>query len=125
MSASDYCSKFTTSELTCAICGNMFLPDSLFIIDNKYKLCANCVAQLETCLFCTHNTHCLFKESRTTKPKYVLVQQNFVQAQIRNPDVVRETCETGCTCFSLEKGCKKDFNYCDNFAPIPLSEKLG
>lgn len=124
MAASDYCSKFTTSDLTCAICGNMFLPSSLFIVDN-YKLCAKCISQLETCTFCAHGSRCLFDEFQTSEPKYKTVQTGFVQAQIRNPDIVRQSCATGCLCYSLEKGCQRQFNYCENLNPVPLSEKLG
>lgn len=38
--------------------------------------------------------------------------------QVKNPDRIRITCQTGCPCFSDENGCLREFNHCGSYVFI-------
>ena len=125
MTSSDYCSKFTSQDLHCAVCGNMFLPESLFIVEDSYQVCAQCVPTLSSCTFCRNAANCSFEDDPSSLPKIKNIRQGHIVVQARNPDRIRETCQKGCPCYSSEMGCRRQINYCENIDTMPLAEKVG
>lgn len=92
------------------------------IIDDKGNTyCDKCFAKLSTCANCEQNVNCAFDASPDT-PKIVqkreIVGNMQAVTNVRNPDIVRNTCKDKCSCFSEENGCMRDFNSCDNLKPI-------
>lgn len=121
----DFCSKFTTSILTCDNCGRP-MPTNVSILcetstPGEYKnLCLNCYNLLNTCHTCENNRSCAFQEDNSGIPK--VIQQQVRQGpmtvinQVMNPDLVNITCRNGCACFNEETGCCRGNSYCDKYS---------
>ena len=117
----DFCSKHTYDTTQCCICGNIVLPQSSIIDDNRV-FCGECYNRLDTCATCKSSRTCKFETDPSTLPK--MVQQQIRQGpmttvtQIMNPERVAITCQNDCSCYDLEKGCLRHFNCCDKYEVI-------
>lgn len=92
----------------------------MIIDDQGNTYCDNCWAKLKTCQNCELSVNCAFNDSPDT-PKMIQKQEIVGNMRsvinVRNPDIVRETCQKSCSCFTEENGCMRDFNCCDNLKP--------
>lgn len=115
------CPMFAEEVTTCEICGSPIIPAVraiLFITEtNTYSICDRCHTALKTCAGCKNSRSCAF-ENNPRPDKYVMktVRQGNaqIQMQVRNPEIVRLTCQNGCKCFSEEFGCLRENNCCGN-----------
>lgn len=120
--ATDFCSKHQGAVEYCEVCGKTILTATIDVsIEGElHFLCANCAQERNTCRFCSHNILCSFENDPSPLPKMVLKtinQDNMVmQAQVMNPDRIRETCQKNCKCFDVENGCLRQNNYCGQHA---------
>lgn len=116
------CDNFLCGEYyTCKACHTPIFHKQMIIDDQGNAYCDKCWAKLNTCANCEQNVNCAFNDSPDT-PKMIqkreIVGNMQIVMNVRNPDIVRDTCQNGCSCFSEENGCMRDFNYCDNLKPI-------
>ena len=116
------CPIFQIEVITCATCGNPILPveNAIFKADSKgdyHLLCDKCIVALRTCAGCENAKSCAF-ENNPRPDKYIMrtVRQGNaqIQMQVRNPEIVRDTCQKECKCFSEEFGCLRENNCCGN-----------
>lgn len=122
----DGCPMFTREVLTCHYCGQPIIPSETAIFTEKEEgtyvtVCDNCRLALGTCKTCDKGRSCAF-EQHPSPNKYITqtVRQGnmIVQQQVRNPEICRETCTESCGCFSVEKGCLRQNNCCDNYKSL-------
>lgn len=113
----DFCSKHKTELAYCEICGSGLLMPILVPEGEKYHmLCPNCNEQLSTCSFCRNVSTCAFEADRSSLPK--IIQKQIRQGPItsvvtvKNPELVRNTCQKGCPCYDPENDCMRQFHYC-------------
>ena len=103
--------------MQCETCGRpteqqVLCPDG----DNWHILCPNCASQLNTCAFCKKVNGCAFETDPSPLPK--MVQKQIRQGPItsvvtvKNPELVRNTCQKGCPCYDPENDCMRQFHYC-------------
>lgn len=116
------CDNFLCGEYyTCKACHTPIFHKQMIIDGQGNTYCDKCWAKLNTCANCEQNVNCAFNDSPDT-PKMIqkreIVGNMQAVTNVRNPDIVRDTCQNGCSCFSEENGCMRDFNYCDNLKPI-------
>lgn len=109
--------------IQCEMCGRpteqqIFCPDG----DIWHILCLNCASWLNSCNFCKEANTCAFENNSSSIPK--MIQQRIQQGPItsvvmvKNPELVRQTCQSGCPCYSPEFECMRQFNYCKNLKYI-------
>ena len=117
------CPLFTREIVTCTYCGSPIIPASEAILcassNGGYRVvCDNCRTLIGTCRTCIAAQTCAF-ESHPSPNKYIMetVRQGnvLIQKQVQNPEICRETCTESCKCFSPEKGCLRQNNYCGNW----------
>lgn len=115
------CINFSDTKYTCKVCHNPIFHKQMIIDDKGNTYCDKCFAKLSTCANCEQNVNCAFDASPDT-PKIVQKREIVGNMQavmnVRNPDIIEKTCKKGCSCFSEENGCMRDFNSCDNLKPI-------
>lgn len=116
------CDNFLCGEYyTCKACHTPIFHKQMIIDDQGNIYCDKCWAKLSTCANCEQNVNCAFNDSPDT-PKIIQKQEVVGNMRsvmnARNPDIVRNTCQNGCSCFSEENGCMRDFNCCDKLKPI-------
>lgn len=115
------CDNFLCGEYcTCKVCHTPIFHKQMIIDVQGNTYCDKCWAKLSTCANCEQNVNCAFNDSPDT-PKMIQKREVVGNMQtvinVRNPDIVRDTCQNGCSCFSEENGCMRDFNCCDNLKP--------
>lgn len=119
---SEACIRFKSEINYCEICGRPIIAGGIFEQDasnNWHFICDNCQAQCKgTCNACRNGQRCLFNEHPSPN-KFIMetVRQGnmVVQKQVQSPDIVRETCQKDCKCFSQENGCLRQNNCCSNY----------
>lgn len=121
----DTCSKHARAQdvQTCETCGRAIVSGGFFVPDgdNWHFMCRECAGQLNTCSFCRSASQCSF-EASPRPDKYV--QQTIRNGNmttvttVRNPEIIRTTCQNGCPCFSQDFGCMRQFNYCERMDHI-------
>lgn len=116
------CPLFQTDVTLCELCDQPVIPTAnaiLYLTEGGYhSLCGGCVQKVNTCVGCKKSASCAF-ENDPRPDKYVLrtVRQGNtqIQTQVLNPEIVRDTCQNGCGCFSEEFGCSRQMNWCANY----------
>lgn len=111
---SDYCSKHKDHLTICDVCGQATL-ELLQVYKteegNFVSMCGECAKQLGYCRTCVNGSKCAFDEDTSSTPKVVAKQvkqgNSIFVTQVRNPDLVRQTCQKGCPCFSSNNSCLK------------------
>lgn len=115
------CNSFSDTKYICKVCHNPIFHKQMIIDDQGNTYCDKCWAKLSTCQNCELFVNCAFDASPDT-PKMVqkreIVGNMQTVTNVRNPDIIRKTCQNGCSCFTEENGCMRDFNYCDNLKSI-------
>lgn len=116
------CDNFLCGEYyTCKACHTPIFHKQMIIDDQGNTYCDKCWAKLSTCANCEQNVNCAFNDSPDT-PKIIQKQEVVGNMRsvmnVRNPDIVEKTCKKGCSCFTEENGCMRDFNCCDKLKPI-------
>ena len=110
------CQLFTKQLYTCAVCGSKMIQPTIL---NDKIICPNCSAKSGSCALCKSSAHCDFEENSSTIPKVILVQDKrgntIMQVQKRNPEREKITCQNGCSCWSEEFGCQRDFTTCGRY----------
>lgn len=120
------CPRFATEIRYCEICGRPILrtQDSVLIEDSRgeYRtICNQCGVALKTCAGCQNGRSCAFEnDPRPDKIILKTIRQGnaILQKQVRNPEIIRDTCAKGCKCFSEEFGCLREINCCGNHNTI-------
>ena len=114
-----YCAEWTDELFNCEICGNPIAIQMIWeseLTHDHHLICPECFRSFSTCRMCASGKHCAF-EADTTLPKQVMQtirQGNMVmQTQIRNPELVKKTCEAGCKCYDKAgQYCRREDGYC-------------
>lgn len=113
----DFCSKHQEILDVCDLC-NKFTTLTLIHKEGEknYFICQNCFSSFSTCRMCASGKHCAF-EADTTLPKIVTqtIRQGHMvmQTQVRNPELVKKTCEAGCKCYDKAgQYCRREDGYC-------------
>lgn len=105
----------------CSLCGR---PAQQLFIDVKTKTiyCGHCAPHISHCPTCANLKTCLFETDPSPAPKLIqkqIKQGNMIMTtQVKNPDRIRITCQTGCPCFSNENTCLREFNHCGSYVFI-------
>lgn len=104
---------------TCAICGKATPTRQMVVCpEDNISICPSCAEKLGTCYTCANAAECNFESNPSTLPKIVqrTIQQGNMKtvATIRNPEREKITCQNGCSCYSEEFGCMREFNWCKN-----------
>ena len=114
------CINFSDTKYTCKVCHTPVFHKQMIIDDQGNTYCDKCWDKLKTCQNCELSVNCAFNDSPDT-PKMIQKQEIVGNMRsvinVRNPDIVRETCQKSCSCFTEENGCMRDFNCCDNLKP--------
>ena len=115
------CPYFTTEIHICEICGNLIPKGGYIQEDNgEFHLMCNDCATGHPCKSCKEVRNCRFETDQDCQePPYVMVQQRqgnmVVQTQALNPRRVQATCAAGCSCYSEEHGCMREYGCgCNN-----------
>ena len=115
------CNSFSDTKYICEVCHNPIFHKQMIIDDKGNTYCDKCFAKLSTCANCEQNVNCAFDASPDT-PKMIqkreIVGNMQAVTNVRNPDIVKTTCQNGCLCYSEENGCMRDFNCCNNIKYI-------
>ena len=121
MEGENGCPYFTAEIHTCEICGNIIPKGGYIQEDNGefHLMCGDC-ATGHPCKSCKEVNSCRFEtDQNCQEPPYVMVQQRqgnmVVQTQSLNPKRVQATCAAGCSCYSEEHGCMREYGCgCNN-----------
>ena len=116
----DFCSKHKSDLANCDICGNPTLQPFLYKNSNNELIivCADCISKTNGCAGCQNGNYCDFEENPSPLP--MMIQKQFRQGNmvqiitIRNPEREKATCQNGCSCYSEELKCMREFNWCKN-----------
>ena len=115
------CNSFSDTKYICKVCHTPIFHKQMIIDDKGNTYCDKCFAKLSTCANCEQNVNCAFDASPDT-PKMIqkreIVGNMQAVTNVRNPDIVKTTCQNGCLCYSEENGCMRDFNCCNNIKYI-------
>lgn len=117
------CPMFEREIICCGVCNSAIIPSkSAIIMDNSTTyICDNCRLALSSCIGCKNGQSCAFEnDPRPDKyiPKSIRQGNTIIQTQIPNPEIIRETCQKDCKCFSQENGCLRQNNCCGNYQLI-------
>lgn len=111
------CPLYKTSYEVCAVCGQPILEGGVMEEDKVF--CNNCGHQLGKCATCVNSAQCAFETDPSPVPKVIqrTVRQGNMASTFpaRNPSRVEITCKKGCCCFDEEKGCMREFSFCDRW----------
>ena len=116
------CPMFEQEITTCELCGQPVVPAGTAILysagNDYHSLCGGCSKKISTCVGCKKSTSCAF-ENDPRPDKYIIrtIRQGNaqIQTQVLNPNIIRDTCQNGCGCFSEEFGCSRQINWCANY----------
>lgn len=119
------CPMFAEEIVRCKVCGSPIIPSNNAILltgtECSYTVCDKCNAALKTCNGCKNVRSCAFEEYPATD-KYIMktVRQGnaIMQMQVKSEEILRETCQNGCECFSEEFGCLREINCCGNHKSV-------
>lgn len=124
---SDSCSSFATEIPTCEICGQMFIPPTVYVMEGEYviRACSTCASALSTCQTCAHGKSCDFQTNPVNLPPMVQkeVRQGnmFISTTVPNPERVKVTCMANCRCWDeTDSACNKQCGTCGGYKPSYL-----
>lgn len=117
------CQFYRTKEdiNTCESCSNKMVDGILFQTENGTKyICQECSSKSGTCGLCKQRVHCDFETNPSNTPKTVLktIQKGpaIMQAEVRNPERINETCKNGCPCWdNKENYCLREIGTCRRY----------
>lgn len=117
-----FCSEHVDELKICDLCGQPYIgPDIIHFKNGEsiYITCQQCQSQMGTCAMCTHGNECKFETDPSPIPAVVnkVVRQGnmTMQTQVKNPERIKITCESGCPCWDPEAECCKEFSTCGNY----------
>lgn len=126
----DFCSKHCNEIPVCAICGQEMLKENSILNfkngDHIRIICQKCNELLSSCTLCRHGQKCAYDDDPSPIPK--LIQKQIRQGpmisvtQEINPERIKITCKNGCSCYSDEFDCMRQFSYCQNLEHIWSNE---
>lgn len=124
--STDSCSRWVSELPICDICGQMFIPPAIFVMeedsDSIVVLCHNCDKGRGKCPTCKCSDYCDFKENtECTLP--TMIQQTMRQGNmvisrtVPNMARVEETCKKNCKCYDPELNCcsRGNFGTCGKY----------
>ena len=119
------CASFSSQRYECDICHRQ-IHHTEVIYDSKSNkiICSDCGNRLSTCDNCHNGNICVFETDPSPLPKQIQKQirqgNMFGQTIIKNPERVRQTCETKCLCWDKEnQQClKTTSHYCSNIQEV-------
>lgn len=113
------CPIFVREVFVCDICGNEFIQTPIIVMneDTPKILCPDCGNNISGCRTCKERNSCLFETDPSPLPKMVMQQirqgNMVMQTQTKNPARIDTTCKKGCSCFSQDFGCLKEWGFCE------------
>ena len=121
----DFCSQWTDNVQKCDMCGREFLgPGTLTEVNGEYKqTCNTCTEYFQTCRTCANRKrgYCKFNDQSFRPDVSPVITKSIqkgpaiLQAQVRNPEREKITCQQGCLCYKDEFGCCRETHTCGNY----------
>lgn len=118
------CPKYQETVNSCELCGSVILGYGILMTDrddNWHRICDQCASRSGTCAVCqSAQKGCKFEDPSCQIPPYVqkqVRQGNMISVvQVKNPERIRQTCETGCDCFDAKtKECNRELGFCGGY----------